>query len=82
MGACIYFIPYNNENNLTIITDGNSHVTGFQSDQFGRVKETDFPSGHAESYTYDAIGKERQPQSGPRFPANSLLWLAHSREIE
>jgi RHS repeat-associated protein len=47
---------YDDENNLTSITDANSHVTGFQYDNFSRVKETDFPSGHAESYTYDPVG--------------------------
>lgn len=47
---------YDDENNLTSITDANNHTTSFQYDQYGRVKETDFPSGHAESYIYDAIG--------------------------
>jgi RHS repeat-associated protein len=31
-------------------------MTSFGYDNFGRVKETDFPSGKAETYTYDEIG--------------------------
>ena len=47
---------YDTENNLLSITDAKGHTTSFQYDAYGRVKETDFPSGLAESYIYDAIG--------------------------
>jgi YD repeat-containing protein len=47
---------YDNENNLSSITDANNHATNFVYDNLGRVKETDFPSGHAEApvRTYSA----------------------------
>src|SRR5262249_36500616 len=47
---------YDDENNLKSITDANTHTMSFLYDALGRVKETDFPSGHAETYIYDVIG--------------------------
>ena len=47
---------YDTENNLLSITDAKGHTTSFQYDAYGRVRETDFPSGLAENYGYDAIG--------------------------
>jgi len=66
---------YDDENNLSSITDANSHATGFQYDQFGRVKETDFPSGTPRATRTTPSEKSANPQSTPRFPA------AHALEV-
>ena len=47
---------YDTENNLVSIKDANNHTTGFAYDSFGRVTQTNFPVGSAESYGYDAVG--------------------------
>jgi YD repeat-containing protein len=45
---------YDTENNLTSITDANHNQTVFDYDEFGRVKQTNFPSSQIETYSYDA----------------------------
>ncbi len=49
---------------LTNITDANNHVTNFSYDAFGRVTQTAFPSGHAE--TYAGVHPERSAPCAPR----------------
>jgi RHS repeat-associated protein len=45
---------YDTENNLTSISDANQNQTVFNYDEFGRVKQTNFPSSQIETYRYDA----------------------------
>jgi len=47
---------YDNENNLTSITDAKGRVTSFEYDSFRRVTRTTFPSSLVEAYGYDAVG--------------------------
>jgi YD repeat-containing protein len=42
------------EDNLTGITDANTHSTFFTYDAFGRVTKANFPSTFSETYAYDA----------------------------
>ena len=36
--------------------DANNNTTSFIYDAFGRVTQTNFPSGYVETYNYDAVG--------------------------
>lgn len=63
------------------IIDANSHTISFQYDQFGRVRETDFPSDHAESYTCDPIAnlitKLDRNGNAMTYVCDALNRLAH-----
>jgi YD repeat-containing protein len=54
---CRLRYDYDTENDLISITDANLHTTWFEYDEFGRVKQTNFPSSQSDYYYYDADNK-------------------------
>jgi YD repeat-containing protein len=55
-----------------IITDANSNQTAFTYDDFGRVKQTNFPSSLSENYQYDA---DNNPTSKTDRKSQTITFL-------
>jgi RHS repeat-associated protein len=72
---------YDDNDNLTIITDANGHTTTFEYDGFDRLIEERDPLGHGPTYTYDDAGNVKTRTDALSqmtvYTYNAVNWLTN-----